>query len=73
MADSIRRSRHPREFYRGQGACPRTGFWQSVRVFEIQIPAHCHDAYFKSVFSVPERAAAFFRRYLPAAVAESVD
>lgn len=42
-------------------------------MFEIKIPAHCHDAYLKLVFSVPARAAAFFRSHLSEEVTRTLD
>ena len=40
---------------------------------EPELAAHSNDAFFKSVFSEPERAAAFFKSHLPQAIAAEVD
>ena len=40
---------------------------------DLDFAAHPHDAYFKTVFSEPAHAAAFFQRQLPAPVSAAMD
>ncbi len=40
---------------------------------EVELASHPHDAYFKDVFSDPQRAAVFFQSHLPAKVVSRMD